>query len=239
MSRATPKRSRRQSQAARNVTKPTGSANKHGKGRTAAVLEINSGKASKASGTPPTSRATKAKQTASHLKAKARASVSAEGKPRAAAQSTPRGAATVRTADADGNKGIITLSRSAFAQKLGRGNDAGEQLAIHRRPYVRKKPVPRRPSMLDPYAAEIDAWLTVEPHLTGAEVLKRLGERACATFERSQLRTVQRLIMAWRRKEARQLIDTTERALAPHTSDFGSSDGHVQPARSLLGNNVT
>ncbi len=118
---------------------------------------------------------------------------------------------------------------AAFAQKLGRGYDAGEQLAIHRRPYVRKKPVPRRPSMLDPYAAEIDAWLTAEPHLTGAEVLKRLGERACATFERSQLRTVQRLIMAWRGKAARQLIDTTERTLAPHTSDFGSSDGHVQP----------
>ena len=38
---------------------------------------------------------------------------------------------------------------------------------------------------LDPYAEEIDAWLTAEPHLMGAEVLKRLGERARTTVATS------------------------------------------------------
>ncbi|MCK1517547.1 hypothetical protein IVB22_34715 [Bradyrhizobium sp. 190] len=38
----------------------------------------------------------------------------------------------------------------AFARELGDGWNAGEQRIIHRRRYVRRKPVPRRPSMLDP-----------------------------------------------------------------------------------------
>jgi hypothetical protein len=136
-----------------------------------------------------------------------------------------------RAGQADASKGAsdhrAPESAGTFAQGLGKGYAAGEQRPIHRRPYVRKKPVPRRPSMLDPFAGEIEAWLTAEPHLTGAELLRRINERAGATFTMSQLRTVQRLITAWRRKAARQLIDTAEVTLAPDAADVGSSEAHA------------
>ncbi len=104
---------------------------------------------------------------------------------------------------------------SVFAQGLGRDYENGEQRLIHRRPYVRKKPPPRRPSMLDPYATKIDDWLTAEPHLSGAELLRRLNELAGASFTSAQLRTVQRPCKAWRRQAARQLIDAAETKLTP------------------------
>jgi hypothetical protein len=40
---------------------------------------------------------------------------------------------------------------ASFAGGLGKNWEAGERLTIHRRPYVRRKPLPTRPSMLDPY----------------------------------------------------------------------------------------
>ena len=42
----------------------------------------------------------------------------------------------------------------------------GERRPIHRRPYRRVKPIPKRPSMLDPHRSEIDAWLDAEPAMT-------------------------------------------------------------------------
>jgi len=120
-----------------------------------------------------------------------------------------------------------TEAAATFAQGLGKGSAVGEQRAIHRRAYVRKKPMPRRPSMLDPFAAEIEAWLSVEPHLTGAELLRRLNERRGAALTKSQLRTVQRLTTTWRRKAARQLIDTAEVARAPDTTSVRSSESNV------------
>lgn len=87
----TPRTSRAtKAQVVHEASNPAGSSNKHGKGRTAAIPEISSSKATRGSGTPRTSPGTKAKQAASQPKAKARASVPAEAKPRAAAQSTPR-----------------------------------------------------------------------------------------------------------------------------------------------------
>jgi hypothetical protein len=47
----------------------------------------------------------------------------------------------------------------SFARELGDGWKQGEQRIIHRRRYVRRKPVPRRPSMLDPYIPMIEEWL--------------------------------------------------------------------------------
>jgi hypothetical protein len=128
---------------------------------------------------------------------------------------------------------------SVFAQGLGRDYADGEQRVIHRRPYVRKKPPPRRPSMLDPYATKIDAWLTAEPHLSGAELLRRLNELAGASFTSAQLRTVQRLCKAWRRQAARQLIDAAEMKLAPDTTVVRSPANNPPSVPPALGNIVT
>ncbi|MEZ0056221.1 hypothetical protein ACVII1_004365 [Bradyrhizobium elkanii] len=48
---------------------------------------------------------------------------------------------------------------------------------IHRRRYVRRKPVPRRPSMLDPYIPIMEEWLAVAPHLSAVDLLSRLCKR--------------------------------------------------------------
>jgi hypothetical protein len=86
----------------------------------------------------------------------------------------------------------------------------GERRAIHRRPYIRRKPVPRRPSMLDPHVGSIEDWLAAEPHLTATAVLERLGERLPDVFGDKQLRTVQRLVRAWRARAVRQIIEGVE-----------------------------
>jgi hypothetical protein len=55
---------------------------------------------------------------------------------------------------------------ATFAKGLGNDWRLGERRAIHRRHYVRRKPVPRRPSMLDARITQIEAWLATEPHRT-------------------------------------------------------------------------
>lgn len=45
---------------------------------------------------------------------------------------------------------------AAFARELGDGWKQDEQRGIRRRRYERRKPVPRRPSMLDPYIPIIE-----------------------------------------------------------------------------------
>jgi hypothetical protein len=50
-----------------------------------------------------------------------------------------------------------------FVRRLGEHWKKGEQRAIHRRPYVRRKPVIARPSMLDPHVPSIEEWLAT-PH---------------------------------------------------------------------------
>src|SRR5262249_43799513 len=45
-------------------------------------------------------------------------------------------------------------------------------------PYVRRKPLPRRPSMLDHYVVHIEAWLAAEPHVTAVAIVDQL--RHCA-----------------------------------------------------------
>ncbi|MEY9590695.1 hypothetical protein ABIA06_002986 [Bradyrhizobium yuanmingense] len=67
---------------------------------------------------------------------------------------------------------------TAFARELGDGWKQGEQRGIHRRRYVRRKPVPRRPSMLDPYIPMIEEWLAAAPHLSAVDLLSRLAAHA-------------------------------------------------------------
>jgi hypothetical protein len=86
----------------------------------------------------------------------------------------------------------------------------GEQRAIHRRAYVRRKPITRRPSMLDSYVPLIEEWLAMAPHLSALDILARLGEHVPDGFGNRQLRTMQRLVKKWRTKTAHQLINSAE-----------------------------
>ncbi|MBV9561683.1 MAG: transposase family protein, partial [Bradyrhizobium sp.] len=107
-----------------------------------------------------------------------------------------------------GMPGMATPVQSdvvAFARELGDGWKQGEQRIIHRRRYVRRKPVPRRPSMLDPYIPIIEEWLSAVPHLSAVDLLSRLEAYAPGRFGGHQRRTVQRLVKNWRSKAARQL----------------------------------
>jgi hypothetical protein len=97
-----------------------------------------------------------------------------------------------------------------FAKTLGENWKTGEQRAIHRRRYVRRKPVPHRASMLDPYACLIEDWLAAAPHLSAVDILVRLREHAPSRFGKGQLRTVQRVVKRWRAKTAHQLINGAE-----------------------------
>jgi hypothetical protein len=84
----------------------------------------------------------------------------------------------------------------------------GEQRAIHRRQYTRRKPVPRRPRMLDVFEPQVRDWLKVEPGITAVDVLARLREVApSGTFTAKHLRTVQRALEPWRAEAIRQWLD--------------------------------
>jgi hypothetical protein len=97
-----------------------------------------------------------------------------------------------------------------FARGLGEDWKSGEQRAIHRRPYVRRKPITGRPSMLDSYVPFIEEWLSTAPHLSAVDILVRLGKHVPDRFGKGQLRTVQRLVKRWRAKAAHQLINCAE-----------------------------
>jgi hypothetical protein len=102
------------------------------------------------------------------------------------------------------------MDMTMFARGLGDDWKKGEQRAIHRRRYLRRKPVPRRPSMLDPYVPLIEDWLATAPHLSGIDILVHLEKQVPDRFGKGQLRTVQRLIKKWRAKAAHQLISSAE-----------------------------
>jgi hypothetical protein len=114
-----------------------------------------------------------------------------------------------------------TLDAVAFANGLGKQWQGGEQLAIHRRRYVRRKVRARRPSMLDPHLPLVEGWLAAEPHLTAIAILGRLGERYPGQFGKPQHSIVQRLLKASRAKAASQLIADTEPTMPAATDRSG------------------
>ena len=67
--------------------------------------------------------------------------------------------------------------------------------------------------MLDPHRADIEAWLDAQAALTGIEVLARLKERHPDRFTDNHLRTVQRMVKAWRALEAKKIIHSATAAL--------------------------
>jgi hypothetical protein len=102
---------------------------------------------------------------------------------------------------------------ATFPKGLGNEWRLGEHRATHRRQYVRRKPSPRRSSKMDPHISVIEEWLAAEPHLRAVGILARLGGREAGSFGEKQLRTVQRLVKAWRGRTARLLIDGAETTL--------------------------
>ena len=110
----------------------------------------------------------------------------------------------------------VTDSAADLAERpLQAASRRGEQRPIHRRPYRRTKPVPTRPSMLDPLRDRIEAWLRAEPALSAAMVLARLQEIAPDRFAPQHLRTVQRLVKRWRAEQARRIIRLETLAVVP------------------------
>jgi hypothetical protein len=99
---------------------------------------------------------------------------------------------------------VVDLDR--FAASLKTAWREGERRPTHRRPYRRRKPVPKRPSMLDDVQEQILAWLDHEPTISALEVLRRLKSAHPQRFTESHLRTVQRCVKAWRGHQARRII---------------------------------
>jgi len=99
---------------------------------------------------------------------------------------------------------IIDLER--FAASLKTAWREGEQRPTHRRPYRRRKPIPRRPAMLDDVQDQILAWLDREPAISALEILRLLKSAHPERFSDSHLRTVQRAVKAWRGQQARRII---------------------------------
>lgn len=101
---------------------------------------------------------------------------------------------------------------------------SGEQREIHRRPYRRRKPLRRRPRMLDAYENQVHEWLGVDPGITAVDVLKRLQDIAPAsTLTKQHRRTVQRSLETWRAEAVRQWIDQCQWEAEP-TEALGSGN---------------
>jgi hypothetical protein len=113
-----------------------------------------------------------------------------------------------RRVDRRGVDGVATeAAATSDPLELRVPEAAGEQRAIHRRPYNRRKPLPRRPRMLDAYEPQVRDWLRNEPGITAVDMLSRLRATAPGTFGVKHLRTVQRALEAWRADAVRQWID--------------------------------
>jgi hypothetical protein len=88
------------------------------------------------------------------------------------------------------------------------------------------KPIPKRPSKLDPHRSEIDGWLDSEPAITAVEVPARLRARYPDRFTEKHLRSTQRLVKAWRADQAMRVIRSG-------TATLEATIATVTPARSL------
>jgi hypothetical protein len=82
----------------------------------------------------------------------------------------------------------------------------GEQHPLYRRPYNRRKPIPRRPSMLDDVQDQLRAWLGEQPDVTAVEVLARLEAMYPDRLMEKHLRTIQRAVKDGRAQAARRII---------------------------------
>ena len=110
---------------------------------------------------------------------------------------------------------IVDLDR--FAASLKTAWRHGERRSTHRRPYRRRKPAPKRPSILDEVQDQICAWLDGEPTISALEVLRRLTLTHPDRFSDRHLRTVQRAVKAWRGQQARRIITESAAVIVPRS----------------------
>jgi hypothetical protein len=120
---------------------------------------------------------------------------------------------------------IVDLDRLPPASKTAWRD--GERRSTHRRPYRRRKPIPKRPSMLDEVQDQICAWLDGKPSLSGLEVLGRLKLIRPDRFGDRHLRTVQRAVKARRSQQARRIIAESIAVIDPQSrvADRALPDG--------------
>jgi hypothetical protein len=100
----------------------------------------------------------------------------------------------------------FTIDPQRFTASLKTAWQAGETRPTHRRPYRRTKPYPKRPSIYEPYEAQIRAWLEAEPAIPAATVLQRLMGADPSRFRTKSLRMVQRVVKAWRAEVMGRII---------------------------------
>ncbi len=82
--------------------------------------------------------------------------------------------------------------------------------ALHRRAYRRTKPVPLKPSRLDPVAADVRVWLSLDPALTALAIHERLTARQGPLVSS---RTMQRLVRRIRTEMLRHEIAAVSQRL--------------------------
>ena len=127
---------------------------------------------------------------------------------------------------------VVDLDRFAAGLKVAWRD--GEQREIHRRPYRRRKPVPRRASMLDDYEAQVRAWLDAEPALSAQAVLVRLVDVAPDRFAEKHLRTVQRAVRLWRRDLARSLLRDGAAVLVGRSANVAQGETTIAASAGAL-----
>lgn len=111
-----------------------------------------------------------------------------------------RAASQAREAETDNHK-------APTAESIAR-SEAPEKL--HRRAYRRRKPVPPKPSRLDPFAADVRVWLSMNPSLTALVVHERLAAQHGSLVSS---RTVQRLVKRIRTELLQQEISAISQCL--------------------------
>ena len=131
-------------------------------------------------------------------------------------RSCRRACPTIRAAQADlsrrvdqrGTGAVVAAAPAVIdlAAALDGAGRKGEQRAIHRRPYKRAKPIPKRPSKVDPRRDEISCWPDANPTIIAVDVLTRLKALYPDRFTDSHLRKAQRLVEAWRADRATRVV---------------------------------
>jgi hypothetical protein len=120
----------------------------------------------------------------------------------------------------------IAVDLDRFAASLKIAWRDGERRPTHRRPYRRRKPVPKRRSMLDDLRDCMAAWLDREPTISAVDILTRLKAAHPERFSDKHLRTVQRAVKAWRGEQAHRIVIASSIAVAAGLHDAVQT-GHI------------
>ena len=123
------------------------------------------------------------------------------------------------------------------ATDLGTRWKRGGDRRSHRRPYVRRKPIPRRPGIFDLVLGEIDGLLLETPGLTAEVMLAEIRRRYPDNYEGTSTRTMQRVVKAARERIAKVLIgDQVRLAPAPVPGAARAAPGTGKERHLIVGN---